>query len=183
MLKVKHSPICIDISPIAHVALLHTDINSGFKLVPSMGIKSAGRSKVNQLSNRLTTYCQKLLIRQLHRTYQCTVWRAGSKPWSDPPAEQTNSDAPLAFCPEQLESTKGEQCKWLYQFMTSATCCTLWQLFTCMHWYIRVRMLLRATSCSMVPPKPSASPLRRSKATIMKSLSGASYWSGCDWWS
>lgn len=37
------SPICIDISPIAHVALLHTDINSGFKLVPSMGIKSAGK--------------------------------------------------------------------------------------------------------------------------------------------
>lgn len=57
------------------------------------------------------------------------------------------------------------------------------QLFTCMHWYMRVRMLLRATSCSMVPPKPSASPLRRSRATIMKSLSGASYWSGCDWWS
>lgn len=49
---------------------------------------------------------------------------------------------------------------------------------TCMHWYIRVRMLLRATSCSMVPPKPSARPLRRSRATIMKSLSGASYWSG-----
>lgn len=57
---------------------------------------------------------------------------------------------------------------------------TLGVLFTCMHWYRRVRMLLRATSCSMVPPKPSASPLKRSKATIMKSLSGASCWSGWD---
>lgn len=50
---------------------------------------------------------------------------------------------------------------------------------TCMHWKSSVMMLERATSCSTCPPKPSARPLRRSKATIMKSLSGASYWSGC----
>jgi len=48
-MKKKCSPICIDISPIAHVALLHTDINSGFKLVPSMGIKSAERKRLNNL--------------------------------------------------------------------------------------------------------------------------------------
>lgn len=47
-----------------------------------------------------------------------------------------------------------------------------------MHWYISVRMLLRATSCSMLPPSPSARPLSKSRATIIKSLSGASYWSG-----
>lgn len=48
-----------------------------------------------------------------------------------------------------------------------------------MHWKRRVIMFERATSCSTWPPRPSASPLSRSKATIMKSLSGASYWSGC----
>lgn len=51
--KERHSPICIDISPIAHVALLHTDINSGFKFVPSMGMKSAERRKINILENYL----------------------------------------------------------------------------------------------------------------------------------
>lgn len=51
--------------------------------------------------------------------------------------------------------------------------------FTCMHWKSRVMMLERATSCSTCSPKPSARPLNRSSATIMKSLSGASYWSGC----
>lgn len=46
-----HSPICIDISPIAQVALLQTDINSGFKFVPSMGMKSAERRE-NQSTGR-----------------------------------------------------------------------------------------------------------------------------------
>lgn len=50
---------------------------------------------------------------------------------------------------------------------------------TCMHWKSRVMMLLRVTSCSTWVPSPSARPLSRSRATIMKSLSGASYWSGC----
>lgn len=50
---------------------------------------------------------------------------------------------------------------------------------TCMHWNSRVIILLRATSCSTWHPRPSAKPLSRSRATIMKSLSGASYWSGC----
>ncbi len=48
-----------------------------------------------------------------------------------------------------------------------------------MHWKTRVMMLLRVTSCSTLAPSPSARPLSRSRATIMKSLSGASYWSGC----
>jgi hypothetical protein len=30
----------MDISPIAQVALLHTEINSGFKFLPSTGIRS-----------------------------------------------------------------------------------------------------------------------------------------------
>lgn len=31
----------MEISPIAHVALLQTDMNSGFRLVPNIGMKSA----------------------------------------------------------------------------------------------------------------------------------------------
>lgn len=34
------SPIFIDISPIAQVALLQTEMNSGFRLAPRIGIKS-----------------------------------------------------------------------------------------------------------------------------------------------
>ena len=34
----------MEISPIAQVALLHTDINSGFKLLPSIGKKSPGNN-------------------------------------------------------------------------------------------------------------------------------------------
>lgn len=37
-----HSPICMEISPMAQVALLHTEINSGFRLSPRMGMNSAG---------------------------------------------------------------------------------------------------------------------------------------------
>lgn len=33
----------MEISPIAHVALLHTEINSGFKFVPRTGMKSAAK--------------------------------------------------------------------------------------------------------------------------------------------
>lgn len=40
-----HSPICMQISPMAQVALLHTEMNSGFRLVPRMGINSAGGEK------------------------------------------------------------------------------------------------------------------------------------------
>ena len=35
-------PICMHTSPMAQVALLHTEMNSGFRLVPSMGMNSAG---------------------------------------------------------------------------------------------------------------------------------------------
>lgn len=37
-----YSPICMEISPIAQVALLQTEINSGFRLSPRMGMNSAG---------------------------------------------------------------------------------------------------------------------------------------------
>lgn len=40
--KTLNLPILIDISPMAHVALLHTEMNSGFRLAARMGIKSAG---------------------------------------------------------------------------------------------------------------------------------------------
>ena len=49
---------------------------------------------------------------------------------------------------------------------------------TCTHWYSRCMMLLPATSLSMWPSRPSASPESRSRATIMKSLSGMSICSG-----
>lgn len=35
----------MEISPIAHVALLQTEMNSGFRLVPNIGMKSA-RKKI-----------------------------------------------------------------------------------------------------------------------------------------
>lgn len=34
----------MEISPIAHVALLHTEMNSGFRLVPKIGMKSARKN-------------------------------------------------------------------------------------------------------------------------------------------
>ena len=49
---------------------------------------------------------------------------------------------------------------------------------TCMHWNSNLRILLCATRRSMWCSRPSASPLSKSSATIMKSLSGASYCSG-----
>lgn len=178
-LKEEHWPICIDISPIAHVALLHTDINSGFKLVPSMGMKSAERGKLNNLATG-----QRLAARKCFTNEQTERTDA----WFD------MLEASLGEIPEQSKRTlthlwhlvlrglggKSKTVSHSCQF-ASFSCDSLLQLFTCMHWYMRVRMLLRATSCSIVPPKPSARPLRRSKATIMKSLSGASYWSGWDW--
>lgn len=35
----------MEISPMAQVALLHTEINSGFRLCPRMGMNSAGEGK------------------------------------------------------------------------------------------------------------------------------------------
>ena len=40
----KDSPICMQISPMAQVALLHTEMNSGFRLVPRIGMNSAGHT-------------------------------------------------------------------------------------------------------------------------------------------
>ena len=42
-------PIFIEISPMAQVALLHTDINSGFKLAPRIGIKSTEKATLKYL--------------------------------------------------------------------------------------------------------------------------------------
>ena len=39
-------PICMHTSPMAQVALLHTEMNSGFRLVPRMGMNSAGGTGV-----------------------------------------------------------------------------------------------------------------------------------------
>ena len=38
-------PIWMEISPIAHVALLQTEMNSGLRLVPNIGMKSARKKK------------------------------------------------------------------------------------------------------------------------------------------
>ena len=35
----------MEISPIAHVALLQTEMNSGLRLVPNIGMKSARKKK------------------------------------------------------------------------------------------------------------------------------------------
>lgn len=43
--KICYLPICMEISPMAQVALLHTEINSGFRLSPRMGMNSAGEEK------------------------------------------------------------------------------------------------------------------------------------------
>lgn len=37
----RNSPICMQISPIAQVALLQTEMNSGFRFVPRIGMNSA----------------------------------------------------------------------------------------------------------------------------------------------
>lgn len=39
----------MEISPMAQVALLHTEINSGFRLSPRMGMNSAGREDMDAL--------------------------------------------------------------------------------------------------------------------------------------
>lgn len=169
------SPIWIDISPIAHVALLHTDISSGFKLVPSMGIKSAEKSRACQCGERHRARLEN--GGKVHTNARFDVLETG-----------------LGQIPEQRKRTLTHFGHFvLFAVQTDGARSVLLKSNavpsggkrngqrTCMHWYMRVRMLLQATSCSMVPPKPSARPLRRSKATIMKSLSGASYWSGCDW--
>lgn len=51
-------------------------------------------------------------------------------------------------------------------------------MLSCIHWYNSCITLLFNTRRSMWPSSPSANPLRRSNATIIKSLSGASNCSG-----
>lgn len=54
-LKKKILPIWMEISPIAQVALLHTEMNSGFRLVPKMGMKSARKNNIfKQISSHNT---------------------------------------------------------------------------------------------------------------------------------
>lgn len=40
-----NSPICMQISPIAQVALLQTEMNSGFRFVPRIGMNSATKQQ------------------------------------------------------------------------------------------------------------------------------------------
>jgi hypothetical protein len=40
----------MEISPIAHVALLQTEMNSGFKLVPKIGMKSAWKKQKQKVN-------------------------------------------------------------------------------------------------------------------------------------
>lgn len=47
--KKKSLPIWMEISPIAQVALLHTEMNSGFRLVPKMGMKSAKKNNIKKV--------------------------------------------------------------------------------------------------------------------------------------
>jgi len=49
----------MEISPIAHVALLQTEMNSGFRLVPSIGMKSARKKFFNNYVVNFSTavYC------------------------------------------------------------------------------------------------------------------------------
>jgi len=71
-----HSPSFTDISPIAQVALLHTDINSGFKFCPRIGRKSAANKTNNTCNNN---YCPSILLKQLYsgnfsfEPSQCTI--------------------------------------------------------------------------------------------------------------
>jgi len=48
-------PALMAISPIAHVALLHTDMYSGFKFEPSIGMKFPEIVKNNQNITHLIT--------------------------------------------------------------------------------------------------------------------------------
>lgn len=56
----------MEISPIAHVALLQTEMNSGFKLVPNIGMKSA--TKKNVLKNYVVNL-SKAVNYTLKKTY------------------------------------------------------------------------------------------------------------------
>lgn len=64
----KHSPIWIAISPMAHVALLHTDMNSGLRLTPRTGMNSAGGGKRTTMTNWPAQHTQK----------QQLAWETGS---------------------------------------------------------------------------------------------------------
>lgn len=113
-----HLPSFILISPIAQVALLHTDIYSGFKFWPRIG--------------------KKLDI------WGCTCWKQ-------------------AFV--RSPSKANDDC------LTSG-------MVSCMQRCSNCMMLLFSTNFSICPLRPSANPDSKSRATIIKSLSGASNCSG-----
>lgn len=113
-------PICIEISPMAQVALLHTEINSGFRLSPRMGINSAGsRQSTQRLQNDNAIYFQASLVKdepcmttadtnlflgdiyllEIKVTYQCRASHGGSTPWLDPPAGRRSFVSLQAWCP------------------------------------------------------------------------------------
>ena len=85
-------PICMQISPMAQVALLQTEINSGFRFVPRIGMNSAARCEKQDL---IRLYLKKsrwwehyayivnacVWGRNRHwDNYQYTVWHEGSRP-------------------------------------------------------------------------------------------------------
>ena len=83
--KQKNLPICIEISPMAHVALLHTEINSGFRLNPRMGINSAGGVWTNTGYNIVTiniTYIASY-VKPWHRGVLSSISCSASKTASE----------------------------------------------------------------------------------------------------
>lgn len=50
-------PIWMEISPIAQVALLHTEMNSGFRLVPKIGMKSARKNNILKSHHTVQPSC------------------------------------------------------------------------------------------------------------------------------
>lgn len=109
----KHSPIWIAISPMAHVALLHTDMNSGLRLTPRTGMNSAGGGKRTTMTNWPAQHTQKQQLAwetgsptvrlysvwSKNTTHRCRASHEGNTPLSSLLAEQTNSVALLAWCP------------------------------------------------------------------------------------
>lgn len=47
----------MEISPIAQVALLHTEMNSGFRLVPKIGMKSARKNNILKSHHTIQPFC------------------------------------------------------------------------------------------------------------------------------
>lgn len=81
-------PNCTEISPMAQVALLQTEMNSGLRFWPRIGKKSPARHWVEHtqvltdgnllfhVRQAMSYLCSKMSV---VFTYQCKVWHAGSR--------------------------------------------------------------------------------------------------------